>query len=308
MNASQFKKKFGRPTVTLDKCPVLAIGNHKGGVGKSWVSCWFAAVAAYAGFRVLLVDLCPQRNATDRLVDSREHFDKKYLDVLDLIIDPAVNVPDVIVGSKIENLFLIPSARDIDDRFNAVAFTRFSTPVLSLKKKLDPYRQHVDLIIIDTAPNLGLLNKTAFGAASHYMYVHDGSRDSDSGVMGTEEALNATIKDVNAELRCLGVLWNNIHTQSKTMKIAEQTNEIIDLFYFPKVIPARQNAKNSTWDEPDEAFHLRNIFTSDTRLKDIEDAVYENALHAFVSMGLLIDKSQNKAEGKVKKLDGGNFK
>ena len=61
---------------------VIAVANHKGGVGKTTTAVNMSACLVEKGYRVLLVDLDPQGNATSHLGYNPFSFDHLIYDAL----------------------------------------------------------------------------------------------------------------------------------------------------------------------------------------------------------------------------------
>jgi chromosome partitioning protein len=176
---------------------VVAVMNYKGGVGKTTLTANLGAVAASRGLRVLLLDLDPQTNLTfsffsvddwqDRLKDS--HTIKQWYDselpgrdvsLADLVVTPER------VNSALENasgrLDLIPSHLGLIDIDLELAARLGGTTTLdgSKRKFLDLHGSlrnaltdatfaEYDLVLIDCAPNFGLVTKTAIVASEQIL-------------------------------------------------------------------------------------------------------------------------------------------
>ena len=88
---------------------VVSIANQKGGVGKTTTSVSLGASLAEQGFRVLVVDLDPQGNATTGLGINARNLEASIYDVLmsDLPLE------DCIEATSIRNLFVAPATIDL---------------------------------------------------------------------------------------------------------------------------------------------------------------------------------------------------
>src|ERR1700681_3666027 len=85
--------------VTSVKAEIIAIANHKGGVGKSFTAVNLAAGLAQAGWRTLLTDCDPQGNSTSMF----DPDDDVEFDIYDLIREE-MPISKVIRSTRLENL------------------------------------------------------------------------------------------------------------------------------------------------------------------------------------------------------------
>ncbi|MEN6402722.1 MAG: ParA family protein, partial [Armatimonadia bacterium] len=124
-----------------------------------------AAWAAHDGKRVLLIDADPQGNATSGLGINRAGLTRCLYDVLtsDMTGGPPVPLQEAIVASCQPGLDVLPATINLAaaDITLASAIARDTR----LKHALGPAQGLYDLIIIDTAPSLGVLTVNALAAA-----------------------------------------------------------------------------------------------------------------------------------------------
>ncbi len=142
---------------------VLAIANQKGGVGKTTTTVNLGAALADLGFRVLVIDLDPQGNATTGLGIEARNFDVSVYDVL--LHD--VPLEDCIEPTSIKNLFVAPATIDLAGAEIELvpAFSR----ELRLRKAVDGVRNDFAFVLIDCPPSLGLITVNGLAAASEVL-------------------------------------------------------------------------------------------------------------------------------------------
>jgi chromosome partitioning protein len=138
---------------------VLAIANQKGGVGKTTTAVNLGAALAELGYRVLVVDLDPQGNATTGLGVNARNLDSSIYDVI--LHD--VPIEDCIEPTNLRNLFLVPATIDLAGAEIELvpAFSR----ELRLKRAMGSVLADFDFLLIDCPPSLGLLTVNALAAA-----------------------------------------------------------------------------------------------------------------------------------------------
>ena len=147
---------------------VLTVSNKKGGVGKTTTTVNVAASLASVGARVLVIDLDPQGNASTALgVPHTADIPSVY----DVLIDEFPLADIVQVSPESPNLLCAPSTIHL-----AGAEIELVSQVARehrLKTALDDYlanlEEHIDFVLIDCPPSLGLLTINAFTAAGELL-------------------------------------------------------------------------------------------------------------------------------------------
>jgi chromosome partitioning protein len=145
--------------LTYDLPRILAIANQKGGVGKTTTSVNLGASLAELGYRVLVVDLDPQGNASTGLGINARNLTASIYDVI--MNDAAIE--DCVEPTSLKNLFLAPATIDLAGAEIELvpAFSR----ELKLRRALEAARDDYDYMIIDCPPSLGLLTVNGLAAA-----------------------------------------------------------------------------------------------------------------------------------------------
>jgi chromosome partitioning protein len=138
---------------------VISIANQKGGVGKTTTAVNLGAALAEMGYRVLVVDLDPQGNATTGLGISHRNVEGSIYDVI--MNDTPVD--DCVEPTSVKNLFVCPATIDLAGAEIELvpAFSR----ELKLKRALQGARDDYDFTLIDCPPSLGLLTVNGLAAS-----------------------------------------------------------------------------------------------------------------------------------------------
>ena len=138
---------------------VLAVANQKGGVGKTTTSVNLGAALAEIGYRVLVIDLDPQGNATTGLGIDARNFELSMYDVL--MRDASLE--DCVEPTSMKNLFVAPATIALAGAEIELvpAFSR----ELKLKRSIESVIDDFDYVLIDCPPSLGLITVNALAAA-----------------------------------------------------------------------------------------------------------------------------------------------
>ncbi|WP_326943029.1 MULTISPECIES: ParA family protein [unclassified Amycolatopsis] len=192
----------------------VAVLSLKGGVGKTTVALGVASAALRRGTRTLVVDLDPQGNATTSL--DPPYTDATLADVLEdptratleRAIAPSVWSEDVDVLVGTEELELLNDPDADSDRL-----ANFSRALDELHR--EPLRETpYELVILDCPPSLGRLTKSALVAADSALIVTEPTMYAVAGARRALEAIENIRKELNPDLRPIGVLVNKLRVRS----------------------------------------------------------------------------------------------
>jgi chromosome partitioning protein len=138
---------------------IMAIANHKGGVGKTTTAVNLAASIVEKGKRTLLIDLDSQSNATQWLIGKSP--------------DPGNTIYEVLLETQKLNECIIRTDSNID---LAPSNLMLASIEIQLHQKLNGYKRldkalrpilsTYDYVIIDCPPNLGMVTINALVAAN----------------------------------------------------------------------------------------------------------------------------------------------
>ena len=214
---------------------VIAISQHKGGIGKTSTCVNLGASLAEMGQRVLLVDIDPQAALTQSLGINPAELSRSIYDAL---ADPDLSLAEIIIPSKIAGLDIVPSNINL-----AVADLQFSGRVgreRMLKKKLAPLKGNYDLILIDCGPTLGLLTINALSAADAVIIPIQCELLSLYGLKHLLDTINLVKQEINDDLAIAGYLLTLYDARTRlSADVAENARKTFGDQVFQTVIRRR---------------------------------------------------------------------
>ncbi len=192
---------------------MLSVSSLKGGVGKTTVTLGLASAAFARGVRVLVVDFDPQADATTGMnIDPVNHG----------------NIADVLASpkEKVVRRSIAPSgwtrshAGVVDVMIGSPAATNFDGPtptvrdIWKLEEALALVESDYDLVLIDTAPSLNALARTAWVASDRVAIVTEPALFSVAAADRALRAIEEIRRGLSPRLQPLGIIVNRWREQS----------------------------------------------------------------------------------------------
>ncbi len=138
---------------------IISFANQKGGVGKTTTAVNIAASLGVLGYKVLLIDLDPQGNATSGVGVIKRNLKATVFELL----TTDATADSVTIRTPFDNLSVIPANTGLVRADPALADVENGE--LIMKNKLEAVRDAYDYIIIDCPPSLSMLTVNAMTAS-----------------------------------------------------------------------------------------------------------------------------------------------
>ncbi len=206
---------------------VLSVSSLKGGVGKTTVTLGLTSAAFAKGLRTLVVDLDPQSDVSTGLdIDISGHLN--VADVLEnpkeKIVRQAIAPSGWTKGSqgKVDVLVGSPSAINFDGPHPSIR------DIWKLEEALANVEQDYELVLIDCAPSLNALTRTAWAASDRVTVVTEPGLFSVAAADRALRAIEEIRRGLSPRLQPLGIIVNRARVQSLEHQF--RIKELRDMF------------------------------------------------------------------------------
>jgi chromosome partitioning protein len=210
----------------------IAVANQKGGVGKTTTAINLATALAATGWRVLLIDLDPQGNASTGLGVGHSQRDRSSYELL----TGGCTVDEAAIATRVPRLDLIPATVDLSGA--EIELVEYDDRTHRLDRVVDEASSRWDICLIDCPPSLGLLTINALVAANSVLVPLQAEFFALEGLSQLLQTIERIRARFNPELSILGVALTMYDRRNNlSAQVADDVRACLGNVVFETVIP-----------------------------------------------------------------------
>jgi chromosome partitioning protein len=211
----------------------ICIANQKGGVGKTTTTVNLSAALASFGYKVLLVDMDPQGNASSGLGIKKHETQES--NIYHCLIGEK-NIQEVIFKSSTENLWVATANPDLVGA--EIELVDMPQREYRLKAAIASVSSLYDYVLIDCPPSLGLLTLNSLAAANSFLVPLQCEYYALEGLSQLLNTAGLVKKGINPQLHIEGIVLTMFDKRNNLgHQVVEEIRDHFKDKVFQAVIP-----------------------------------------------------------------------